>query len=625
MKLSSPAAGWNWIASPSELPLVKRVDVGGVQHKTQWVYQDASVDKTDGLKVAIRFTNSDPAMELKSVWHARPGQGPVRHAMFLRNDSGKPMTIYEQESLAVHVVGPKDNCSVWYINDDGGYPDRTGVFHDVLANGYTKNLTISEEQDYIPFVAVDANSACGVYLGWEWSIGRMTIAAESATRGAFLQAGNRDDFRTDLAAGETFDVPPGFIGAYSGDIDGAGNSLRKYLFNYSMPALIRNDPGFPKVEWNAFAATGKNQGSWDPIEKRYYPFIDDIAPLGFEEVVIDIGWWENHDDRDSGRIASDPVDWPKGMVEAAKYAHARNIRFGLYDNRAEKLTSEQGKQRRIRGISFLLHELHADFYRSDNTEGPVLNGAHGQDQRAHYPEDVGYWATKGLYEVLDTMYAQNPSFLWEECCGGGRIKDYGALRRAARIQSQDRYYPVDARQSFYDSSFAMHPMQIAALDGSWAEWQAKGSVYEFRASSMGAAYWHPDAPNGGNGGPVWTAEQKQAVKKAVATYKEKIRPLVRSANLYHIFPRPDDIVWDGIEYYDPATQRGVVFIFKPKSKVDSQIVKLKGLDPKTNYKLTFEDGTNPAVTLSGAALMNTGIKITLPGEWTSELMFIEKE
>ena len=90
-----------------------------------------------------------------------------------------------------------------------------------------------------------------------------------------------------------------------------------------------------------------------------------------------------------------------------------------------------------------------------------------------------------------------------------------------------------------------------------------GSVYEFRSSSMGAAYWHPDAPNGGNGGPVWSAQQKSQIKNAVATYKEKLRPLIRNADLYHIFPRPDGIHWDGTEYYDPSAKRGVAYLFKP--------------------------------------------------------------
>ena len=49
------------------------------------------------------------------------------------------------------------------------------------------------------------------------------------------------------------------------------------------------------------------------------------------------------------------------------------------------------------------------------------------------------------------------------------------------------------------------------------------------------------------------------IKRAVNTYKTKIRPLARTGNLYHVFPRPDDKVWDGVEYFDPAAKKGAVY------------------------------------------------------------------
>ncbi len=161
--------------------------------------------------------------------------------------------------------------------------------------------------------------------------------------------------------------------------------------------------------------------------------------------------------------------------------------------------------------------------------------------------------------------------------------------------------------------------------GSWAEWQASGSVYEFRSSSLGAAYWHPDAPNGGNGGPVWSAQHKADIKRAVATYKSKLRPLVRNADLYHIFPRPDGLHWDGIEYFDPAAKRGVVYLFKPAegNGNDATRVKLRGVRADARYRLTFEDGTNAAVEKSGAELM-AGVDVRLCGGLVSELMFFEE-
>ena len=38
------------------------------------------------------------------------------------------------------------------------------------------------------------------------------------------------------------------------------------------------------------------------------------------------------------------------------------------------------------------------------------------------------------------------------------------------------------------------------------------------------------------------------------------------ADLYHILPRPDGRKWDGIEYYDPAAGKGVVYLFKPSPR-----------------------------------------------------------
>lgn len=624
VELSSPAADWNWAASSSPIPLLGRVDVNGVRHSPHWGYRDAKLETNDGQKLTIRFACEKPAMELTSVWHARPGRGPIRHAMLISNNTDGKITIYEQETFDIRVVGPKAEMRVWYISDDAGLPDPTGVYSDRLSGDYRRTLTItSKDQDWIPYVVVDSNGKSGVYVGWEWSNGRIAMSAAGTPNGITLKVGNRHDFRTDISAGETFETPPGFLGAYSGDIDDCGNSVRRYLFNYNMPEQQIKDAGYPKVEWNAFAPTGKGQGSWDPTEKKYYPFIDDIAPLGFEEVVIDVNWWSSYGKPQPGHIVTDPDDWPSGMAAAAKYAHDRGIRFGLYNNEPAVLTNEAAKLQRIRDINYMLHELKADFYRSDETAGPVIQGAFGPGHKASYPEDTLYWGTKGFYEVTDALYAQNPGFLWECCAGGGRMKDFGVSRRASKIQNQDQYRPIDARRSFYDASFVFPPMQLAALTGSWSDWQASGSVFEFRSASMGAAYWHPDAPNGGNGGPVWTAEQKKAIKKAVATYKTKLRPLIRNADLYHIFPRPDNKRWDGVEYFDPAAKRGVVYLFKPAAGTDTTAVKLRGLRPDASYRVTFEDGSNPEAVKTGKELA-AGMDVTLKGESSSELMFFEE-
>jgi alpha-galactosidase len=437
---------------------------------------------------------------------------------------------------------------------------------------------------------------------------KLTLRYASAATGLQMtvQSGNVMDFQTTLNAGQTFQVPPGFVGTYNGNIDAAGNSLRKYLFKYNTPEILRNDPTYPKVQWNAFVATAKTPGSWDSVESKFYPLVNDIAPLGYEEVMLDVGWWHG------GEPNGDPQDWPSGINVAADYAHQRGLRFGLYWTDNADMTTAAGRTARADRIKKLFQQYGADVWRSDNTSGAVVTS--------------DYWSVKGFYDMLDGLQQELPNFQWENCSSAGRIKDYGAMKRSVKIFNSDNYTELDVRKAFYDSSYAFLPMQIEGhlygpLDGSYRPQGIAGVKYAFRSVSMVAPEWIIDAPNGGNGTP-WTAEEKAAAASVVSTYETKIRPLVRSADVYHVFPRPDGTAWDGIEYFDPETCKGVVYIFKPDSLVDTYTIFLKGLDPERMYQLTFEDGSNPSAIRGGADLMNLGIDVTLYGRNVSELMFI---
>jgi hypothetical protein len=66
-------------------------------------------------------------------------------------------------------------------------------------------------------------------------------------------------------------------------------------------------------------------------------------------------------------------------------------------------------------------------------------------------------------------------------------------------------------------------------------------------------------------------------------------------------------------------------VFRPNSPEQSQTVRLRGLDPQAVYKLSFEDGSNPAVTIAGEQLLKNGFRMSLGAAWTSELVWIERK
>ena len=124
---------------------------------------------------------------------------------------------------------------------------------------------------------------------------------------------------------------------------------------------------------------------------------------------------------------------------------------------------------------------------------------------------------------------------------------------------------------------------------------------------------------------AWTPEQHVIARQAIALYKQKLRPLIRDANLYHVSARPDGVQWDGTEYWDPARGQGAVFAFRgtTPNEPEHRFV-LAGLDAARRYALHFEDGSAPDAQATGSELMTQGLKISLPAPLSSELVFLEE-
>jgi alpha-galactosidase len=124
----------------------------------------------------------------------------------------------------------------------------------------------------------------------------------------------------------------------------------------------------------------------------------------------------------------------------------------------------------------------------------------------------------------------------------------------------------------------------------------------------------------------WSAEQHAEAKKEIDLYKKELRPLIRDANLYHISPRPDGVHWDGMEYWDPNRRRGVVYAFRGTVESEkAHIFPLSELKPDGRYRLKFYDHSSPDRTASGRELMRAGLKVLLPLQNSSEIVFIEEQ
>ena len=125
---------------------------------------------------------------------------------------------------------------------------------------------------------------------------------------------------------------------------------------------------------------------------------------------------------------------------------------------------------------------------------------------------------------------------------------------------------------------------------------------------------------------TWSSEQHEAARRAFALYKERLRPLIRDAQLFHVSARPDGVHWDGIEYWDPTQKRGVLFAFRGSvADEPDHLFHLAGLDAKRKYRLHFEDGGAQDRTSSGSEIMERGLSVHLDASLSSELVFLQED
>jgi hypothetical protein len=163
------------------------------------------------------------------------------------------------------------------------------------------------------------------------------------------------------------------------------------------------------------------------------------------------------------------------------------------------------------------------------------------------------------------------------------------------------------RSTYYSSSYAINPVQLKSDLG------PATTAFDLRTDMMGAIL-------------TWAADNP-VYRKHISLYKTRQRPILRGADVYHILPMADGVNWDGLEYFNTEIGKGSVFLFKPSAKAvdgDSKMIKLKGLDRKARYTLTFQDRTNLNCAMTGAQLRDTGIAVTgMAGDRASEIIWID--
>jgi alpha-galactosidase len=233
--------------------------------------------------------------------------------------------------------------------------------------------------------------------------------------------------------------------------------------------------------------------------------------------------------------------------------------------------------------------------------------------------DVSYHAVRAYYDIYEQTRREHPGLLFEICNDGGRMVDFGSAAHGDYFSITDSYDPLSNRRAFYDTSYLLPAAMLESYVEKWPVPRPENFLYMLRSGMMGWLTLMLDTS-------VWTPEQHESARQAIALYKSELRPLIRDARLYHVSPRPDGVRWDGMQYWDPRRAKGVVFAFRGSVPGESEhSFVLAGLDVSRHYRLHFQDGSAPDRTATGSELMNQGLLVRLQNPLSSELVFLTEE
>ena len=624
---------------------MERVWIGDKVFPVAWQLERAQVSSQTG-QLTFCFTNAEPRLALRSIWRARPGHGPVEHWVEIANRSGQKITLSHQDSLVLSGLRPAGPATAYWIKRGGSNADKQGgTFRDSITNGFDLALAsnCNDGASPVPWLAVQVGSERGLYVGWEFSgLGR--IRAKASQGEVDLHIGNHPEFKTDIEPGEIFRVPPAFVGCYKGDVDEGSYCLHRFVLEKLRPPMPQSGPD-PILAYNLFLDAGGNKAREGDVLRAAATCHD----LGFEAFLPDAMWFPQ-----TGDWRWDPARFPQGIAAIEAFVHGSGMKLALWcawsngglseDESALSvrrhpdwfnedygpdwkpgpfygghlcLGCEPAKSWAIEKTRWLVAHHNLDYLKHDID--PIMVQCNKTSHRHHYGVDASYWATMGYYEVQEMLLQSFPNLLLENCSNGGHIKDFGAIQRSHYTVTTDTLSNLPNRRSIYDSTFALPPLLLQAYtyDNYFPVRGDNAGAFLWRSAMMGA--WQIDPTDTSK----WTEAERESAAESVHIYKEWIRPMLKDVKVHHILPRPDGQHWDGLFYWSPSLTKGTVYVFRPDSPQDRQIVPLKGLNPHRNYWVWCEDGSIRPGLRKGNELMQTGLSIRLPEPYTSDLIFLQ--
>lgn len=459
-----------------------------------------------------------------------------------------------------------------------------------------------------------------------------------------------------LDPGERFASPRVHIGMLRGDLDDAINAMHAHLRRtvFTLPA--------------ARGVKGWVVGGMGPERlmdvRASKHFIDTLAAVGAETMIIDAGWycppgtecqeWKPR----TGDWIPHPDRYPNGIGEVRDYAHEKGLLFGLWmdlerlgklsaaakahpdwlsRSYRKELENSQIDMTNPEAVAWVESELtrvietyKIDLFRLDynlaaDEELNCVNRGHG-------PEN----AFMRYYQNVTAMYRRLrrrfPDVVFENCASGGARTDVAFNANFTHTWVSDWNVAPRSFAITNGMTMALPPELVDRLLSGMNCHTHASLAFHVRNTIFGRPTTNDYNAVGSNTNPA----QLEIVRHAFDIYKTHIRPYIDESKIYHHTPELVSVegASSGTAHQPQGTgvierasgdgKHGVLGVFNlaDTPAAPALTVYPRGVNPALTYRVTL-DNSGAVLTLTGYALQNEGIRVHLPTAMTSELIVYE--
>lgn len=573
----------------------------------------------------------------------------IGRSAVIRNLGDKPIQLLTAKSASLQLPQGRDFRLTHYSGDWGSEYQKNQVMVTKARVQIETNRLTDAANHQFQFFALDENGMATetfgeVYFGiLQWSGDFQTTVEMQHTQYSkqLSVVSGISDFSAQipLVSHEKFETPTILIGFSDSGFEHMSEMLYDLQIDYILPKGKRTDKahGVRPIIYN----------TWYPYEfgideKKVLDIIPKAKEIGAELLVIDDGWMKGRTDNKCGLgdWVIDRERFPRGLGHISDEVHKNGMLFGiwvepemvnpdsdLYKSHPDWILSEPNRERSlmktqcildmsqdcirdwtIDWLDKLITEEKLDYLKWDmNREVSELGlNAIEQGKAVKYMRNIEY-----IWQHLNEKF---PDLLMENCAAGGGRADYAMLKYTDRVNRSDNADVVDA-MILHEGFATFFLPKLAGGAGNippspYADYLNGRSVpLDFRINmgmtgsmSIGINILKSDEG------------ELEKLKDATKRFKE-LRPALQDSYFYRICSARENpyCVW---QYVRRNRSEFTVFAFgHGMHQWDKQLpsFRMRGLKPDEIYRCGEME-------MTGRALMNLGVHISLKGDYDSVVM-----